>query len=302
MSTRLKHSAAVTIALSLIISSCTTTRYSTKISVVPDSRKLLSSYYNCTVHRLPSSWDTGLTVSFEKVNQYQLQEQKKEFKEMDNKETRIAGWCTILLGALVGGAVAAGGTDENGNYIEPDPETGKGILVGGLLLGGVLAIIPDSKTEVSSSISNAKHEEYEFIQDQDSVYTVWSSIYPEKVISRTLINEEINLDVVTDLGLDYVANEDSIKVYFKSNLDETLIYTVDFLASDYLTRYLNTNEVGDSIFLYQAPTINSPIIYHLKKGDDLELIEKKEEWYKVKWNERTVYLKAESIEYFFAGQ
>ena len=302
MPTHLKHSTTVIIAISLIICSCSTTRYRTKVSAVPNSRKLLSSYYSCKVTRLPSVRDTELTVSFEKVNQYELLEQKRKVKEIDNQGTRLGGWVTMGLGALIGGIVAVGGNDDDGNYIEPNPGAGKGILIGSLLLGGIMAIIPNSSEELSSTTTSLKYEAYESIQDQDSVYTIWSNIYPQKVISRTLVNEELNLDVVTDLGLNYFENEDSIQVYFKSHWDETLIYTVDFLASDYLKRYLNTNEMNDGISLYQAPTINAPVISQLRKGDVLEFLEKKGDWYKVLWNQRNVYLKAGSIGYFFASQ
>lgn len=301
MPKHLKYSAVIMIALSQIIYSCTTTRFTTKISEVPDSRKLVKSHFNCTVHELPSAENRGLTVSFEKINLYEFQEQETEFKEMDNSGTRVGGLCTILVGSLLGGAVALGGTDEDGNHFEPNPEAGKGIFIGGLILGGILTITPDSKKQVSSATTSRKYEEYEPIQDQDSIYTIWSSIYPEKTISRTLVNEEIELDVVTDLGLDYVENKDSIQVYFRSNMDETLIYTVDFLASDYLKRYLNVSDVSDSLFLYQAPTINAPIVGHFTKGDDLAYVESKQEWYKVIWNNRMVYLKAQGIGYFFAS-
>lgn len=300
MPKQLKYSAAIMIALSQIIYSCTTTRYTTNVSEVPDSRKLINSHFNCTVHELPSSENKGLTVSFEKINQYEFQEEEKEFKEMDNSGTRGGGLCTILFGSLLGGAVALGGTDEDGNQFEPNPDAGKGIFIGGLILGGILAITPDSKTQVSSVITSKKYEAYEPIQDQDSVYTIWSSIYPEKRVRRTLVNEEIELDVVTDLGLDYVENRDSIKVYFRSNLDETLIYTVDFRASDYLKQYLKVSGVSDSVSLYQAPTTNAPVIGHLTNSDDLTYVETKQDWYKVIWNNRMVYLRAQGIDYFFA--
>ena len=302
MSTQLKHTTAAMIILSLMISSCTTTHFSTKTSEVPNSRKLLGSQYTCTVHEQPSTWDTELTVSFEKVNQYAVIEQRKKYRESDNSETRVAGLATILTGAVIGGLVALGGEDDDGNYIEPNPEAGRGIFIGGLVLGGILSIIPDSKTMVSSTRSNLTIEEDEPIQVQDSAYTIWSSIYPEKVISRTLEDDEINLDVVTDLGLDYVESTDSIQVYFKSKFDENLIYTVDFLASDYLTQYLNTNKVSDSIPLYQAPNINAPIVGQLIKGEEVKLKEKQEAWYKVEWMDRKVYLEAKSIDYFFATQ
>jgi len=243
-----------------------------------------------------------LSVSFEKINLYEIQQQQKEYKEIDNQETRIAGWGTMIFGALLGGAVALGGNDDDGNHIDPNPELGKGIIIGGLILGGVLAIIPDSKAEISSSTTSQKHETYEPIQQQDSLYTIWSNIYPEKVISKTLVNERINLDVVADLGLDYVEKEDSIKVYFQSNWDETLLYTVGFPANRYLKRYLNTNTVSDSITLHQAPTTNSPVVGYLTKGDNLEFVEKVKMWNKAMWNERVVYLKAEDVEYFYANQ
>lgn len=300
MPSKLKSTVAVCITLSLMVSSCTTTRYHTQIAEVPDSRKLLHSYYNCTVHELPSANHTELVVSFEKAGQYELQEEKKEIQELDNRETRIAGWCTMLLGALFGGIVALGGTDDDGNTIDPNPEAGKGILIGSLILGGLMAIIPDSKKEISSTVTSRKYDEYEPIAPQDSLYAIWSSIYPENIIQRALVHEKLRVDVVADLGLDYVENQDSIQVYFKSNWDESLVYKVDFLASDYLIRYLNVKDLQDSISLYQAPTTQAPVIGHLSKGDHLEFIEVKEEWYKARWNQRQVYLKAEWVDYFFA--
>ena len=221
---------------------------------------------------------------------------------MDNHGTRTGGWMTMLTGAALAGTVALGGEDDYGNYTEPNPEAGKGILIAGLALGTILAIIPDSKQEISSSVTTRLYDEYVSINDHDTLYTVWSNVYPNKVIRRSLVNEEINLNVATDLALDYVENRDSIQVYFKSNWDENLVYTVDFLASDYLKRYLKVTEVSDSITLYQAPNVNSPVIGYLKKGDNVAFIEKKQQWYKVTWNERKVFLKSDGIDYFFAGQ
>ncbi len=298
----LKNTTVILIALSQIFSACSTTSYITQTSEVPDSRKLMDSSYRCVVHELPIFWDTELTVSFEKVRQYEFQELKREIKQMDYKQTRGAGWGTMLTGALLGGAVALGGTDEDGFYTEPNPEAGRNILIGGLIVGGILALVQDSKEQVSASVIHLTEEENESIDDQDSVYTIWSNVYPDKEISRSLVNEEIRLDVVTDLGLGYIENRDSIQIYFKSHWDENLVYTVDFRASDYLKRYFNTSKVlGDSP-LYQAPTTNSPIIGYLSKGDDLTFVEEKEQWYKAKWNNRLVYLKTDYIDYFFAGE
>lgn len=290
------------ITFSLVISSCTTSRYSTHYTELPDSRLLVDSSYRCVAHELPSTWDAVLKVSFEKVTRYEYQEVKKEFKEMNNKQTRGVGWGTMLTGAIIGGAVAMGGTDEDGFYREPNPDAGRGIIIGSLILGGILAMIPDSKEEVSSSVTRQLFEDNEAIDEQDSVYTIWSNIHPEKEITRVLKDEVLVLDVVTDLGLDYIENRDSIQVYFKSHWDENLTYTVDFLASDFLKRYLNMNNVSDSISLYQAPTTNAPILGYFMKGDDLEFIEKKQQWNKAKWKERTVYLKSEDMGYFFARE
>lgn len=301
MRVQLKKTTVILITL-LMLGACSITHYSTQISELPGTRILLDSSYRCVAHELPSTWHTELTVSFEKVTQYEFQELRKEFQERDYKKTRSAGWGTMLTGALIGGAVALGGTDEDGFYTEPNPEAGKGILIGSLVVGGILAIVPNSKDEVSSSVSRQRYEENEAIDKEDSVYTVWSNVYPENEIVRTLVDEEIELDVVTDLGLDYVENRDSIQVYFKSHWDENLIYTVDFQASDYLKRYLNANAITDSLSLYQAPTINSPIIGYLSKGDDLVFIEEKEQWYKAKWDNRMVYIKTDRIGYFFAGE
>lgn len=262
----------------------------------------MDSTYRCVVHELPTAWDPELTVSFEKVNRYTFQELTKEVEETDLSETRVTGVVTMLGGALLAGAVALGGTDEDGNYVEPNPEAGKGILIGSLVLGGVLSLVQDSKEEISSEITTELIEENEAIDLQDTVYSIWSSIFPEKVIARPLKDEEIQLDVVTDLGLDYVENKDSIQVFFKSHWDENLVYTVDFPASDYLERYLKVSELTDSIALYQAPTKFAPVVGYLAKGDEAAFVEEKEQWYKVSWNDRQVYLKSDEISYFFAGK
>ncbi|MDW3194988.1 MAG: SH3 domain-containing protein [Cytophagales bacterium] len=302
MSSHLKHFSIVMVAITLFISSCTTMRNSTQTTEIPDSRMFLDSTYRCVVHELPTSWDPELTVSFEKVTQYEFQELITEFEEADNGETRVAGGVTMLTGALLAGIVALGGEDDDGNYIEPNPEAGKGILIGGLVLGGIMAIIPDSKKKISSSVSTKTLEENEAINDQDSVYSVWSNVKAGEAIRRTLVDDEIELDVIEDLGLDYVENKDSIQVYFKSHWDENLLYTVDFFASDYLKRYLNTNAVGDSIAMHQAPASNAPIVGYLGKGDELEFVEEQEDWYKAEWKGRNVYLKTDSIGYFYARE
>lgn len=302
MSSHLKHFFIVMVAITLFTSSCTTIHNTSKTTEIPDSRKFMDSTYRCVVHELPTSWDPELTVSFEKVTQYELQELISKYEEADNGETRAAGWATILTGAAIGGLVALGGEDEDGNYIEPNPEAGKGIFIGGLVLGGIMAIVPDSKKKISSSVATRTYEENEAIDQQDSVYTVWTNVESGKSIRRTLVDDEIQLDVIEHLGLDYVENKDSIQVYFKSHWDENLVYTVDFLASDYLKRYLNTNIIGDSTTLHQAPASNAPIVGYLTKGDDLEFVDEQEEWYKAEWNDRTVYLKTDEIGYFYARQ
>lgn len=303
MSTSLKHTIAVLIILSLLLSSCGTTYYySTKQFVVPNSRNMTDSYYNCKIYAEPTPEDPRLTVSFEKIALYEQKVQRQEFEEADNSETRMAGWCTILMGGLIGALVAAGGTDDDGNPIEPNPGAGKTIFFGGLIIGGLMAIIGDTKTEVSSHITSSEGKERIPLDDQDSTYTIWSSIYPENVISKTLINDEISLDVTSDLGLDYIENQDSVTVFFQSNLDEKVVYQVGIQASDYLTRYLQVNTISDSIALYQAPTTNAPIVGYVKRQDDLVFRDLSDNWYHAIWKFRKVYLREESIGYFYARE
>ncbi len=296
----LKKSSSILLAISLTITSCSSSVYSTKTYAIPGSRTTLDSYYNCLVKALPSTFDTSLEVYFSKVTEYEVQEEKKVIKHTDHSGTRLGGICTMLVGSLTGALVAIGGTDEDGNYSEPDPELGRGIIVGSLVVGGLFALIPNSKSEVSSSINSQKHKRHEAAKD--TLYSVWSSVYPDRIIQKKTVNREVKLDVITDLGLDYIENTDSVKVYFKSNQDETLVYTVDFLASNYLKQYLNTKEINNKIPLHQAPTASSPIMGNLSEGDNLELLETRGRWYRVLWNGKKVYLASERIGYFFAKE
>lgn len=293
-----KISMAYLISFGVILSSCHTTSYYTESQKILGTDKVFDSYYKCNVVSVPSHNQKKLAVEFSKNEIYGFDESRETIKKEDFSETRMGGLATMLSGALAGAIIAVGGENEDGSYSEPNPGAGKAILIGGLILGGLMVIIPNSKKTESIDTVTVKKERFERLAD--NTYQVWTNVNPDQIINKRSETSTIELDVIEDLGLDYFKGHDSVSVYFRPHGAPELTYDVKIGANEFLSKYIDTSSISDSIPVYQAPTLKSPVIGYLSPNEVTEYIMDKNDFYIIRWKSQMAYLPSQQVGYYYA--
>lgn len=291
-------SVSVILICTFLITSCAETFYSTSSSQVVDSEKLLSQEEAIHIQLYPDRKHPQLTLAVDDVTLKRAQRAETITKHVDNSGTRIGGFVTIVLGGILALMISNGVYDEDtGTRSEPDPDAARSIFIGSLVLGAIMAIIPDSKKD-SVTTSWVNYEEHH-LKPANQSYLIWSETDASHVVLKKT-NEEglLTVDLLEDLKLNYLENQDSVQISVKPSNRTGKIHTIHLNADLWLKRTIYTIE--ERLNAYYAPSTSSPVAYSIPLGTMIKPLKKIKDWYKINFNGEVAYVHQESLKYHYA--